>query len=173
MDVFGIRDQKNCLTITLEALWLCSDTSTSQAHVGYNPISNNRTYGSRRLDLWSNSSIFTYGKKVPRIGPQTLFWGGVTSPFNFPSQLAHLSLIWSIWQKSDFPFFSQSYVRCNSNRRLAYMHWFLSLSLSLSLYIYIHLYIYICVHTDSIYTYTSIHIHTYTSGACSRTTCDE
>ena len=53
---------------------------------------------------------------VHRIGPQTLFWGGVTFPFNFPSQMAHLGQISSIWQKKVISqLFSLNYVRSKFN----------------------------------------------------------
>ena len=61
-------------------------------------------YGSRRLDLCSTSTNFTYGKSWPVVFPN-LVLGRPHFQFNFPSQMAHSSQLSSVWQKSDFSIF--------------------------------------------------------------------
>ena len=96
-----------CARLTLPSQWLAKSFVTDGAKIVFCNLwksGSTPQIGSRRLDLCSNSDICTYGKKIHRIGPQTLFWGGVISPFNFPPQMAHLSQI-SDLTKNDFPCF--------------------------------------------------------------------
>ena len=72
----------------------------------------------QRLDLWSNSSIVTYGKKFTELAPKPCF-----GEASFPHSISlHRWLIRVKFHRSDkkvISIFPLNYVRSRSNRRLS------------------------------------------------------